>query len=233
VGAKDVDASKDHLGGANMRLIAFVAPAFVAATFVAGSPVAAQEWREYAYPDHAFTVVFPASPRVETTAYQLADGRTVPARVYSVRENNGVFAVTVAEIGNTGLDENAVIENAIKMLSAGGEVKVNMPHRIYKVYGRQLSIQRADGSRSTVGVFDYNGRLYLIEGKMAAGGNLADLLRFQQSLVFTDGGSNRSAEAIRAVREACRGLANVRNAGGNPAQPAGPDDPRCQVVAPE
>ena len=68
---------------------------------------------------------------------------------------------------------------------------------------------------------------------MAAGGNLADLLRFQQSLVFTDGGSNRSAEAIRAVREACRGLTDVLNAGGNPAQPAGPDDPRCQVAAPE
>jgi hypothetical protein len=52
-------------------------------------------------------------------------------------------------------------------------------------------------------------------------------------MVFTDGGSNRSDEAIRALREACRGLAGVRNAGGNPAQPAGPDDPRCQVVAPE
>ena len=61
----------------------------------------------------------------------------------------------------------------------------------------------------------------------------ADLLRFQQSLVFTDGGSNRSAETIRAFREACRGLANVLNAGGNPAQPAGLDDPRCQVAAPE
>jgi hypothetical protein len=81
-----------------------------------------------------------------------------------------MFAVTVAEIGNTGLDENAVIDNAIKMLSAGGDVKVNMPHRIYRVYGRQLSIQRSDGSRSMVGLFDYNGRLYLIEGKMAADG---------------------------------------------------------------
>jgi hypothetical protein len=212
-----------------MRLIAFVAAAFVAST-----PVAAQEWQEYAYPDHAFTVAFPANPRVETTTYQLADDRTVPAHVYSVRENDGVFAVTVAEIGNAGLDENAVIDSAIKRLSAGGgEVKVNMPHRIYRVYGRQLSIQRPDGSRSTVALFDYNGRLYLIEAKMAAGGNSADLLRFQQSLVFTDGGSNRSAETIRAIREACRGLANVLNAGGNAAQPAGADDPRCQVVGPE
>ncbi len=144
-----------------------------------------------------------------------------------------MFTVAVAEIGNTGLDENVVIDNAIKRLSAGGEVKVNMPHRIYRVYGRQLSIQRPDGSRSTVALFDYNGRLYLIEGKMAADGSPIDLLRFQQSLVFTDGGSNRSPETIRAIREACGGLANVLNAGGNPAQPAGPDDPRCQVRARE
>jgi hypothetical protein len=82
-------------------------------------------------------------------------------------------------------------------------------------------------------LFDYSGRLYLIEGKMAADGSPADVLRFQQSLVFTDGGSNRSAETIRAIRAACPGLANVLNAGGNPAQPAGLDDPRCQVAPPE
>jgi hypothetical protein len=211
-----------------MRLIAFVAAAFVAST-----PVAAQEWHEYAYPDYAFTVAFPGNPRIETTTYQLADGRTVPAHVYSVGGDSDVLAVTVAEIGKTGLDENAVIDSAIKRLSAGGEVKVNLPHRIYRIYGRQLSIQRPDGSRSTIGLFDYNGRLYLIEGKMAADGSPADVLRFQQSLVFTDGGSNRSAETIRAIREGCRGLAGVRNAGGNPAQPAGFDDPRCKAAAPQ
>jgi hypothetical protein len=211
-----------------MRLIACVA-----AAFIAGSPAAAEEWQEYAYPDYAFTVRFPASPRVETTTYQTADGRMVPARVYSVRQNNGAFTVTVGETGNAGLDENAVIDNAIKRLSAGADVKVNMPHRIYRIYGRQLSTLRPDGSRSTVALFVYNGRFYQVEGQMAADGSPIDVLLFQQSLVFTDGGSNRSAEAIRAMREACRGLANVRNAAGNPVQPAGPDDPRCQVKARE
>src|ERR1700682_5031342 len=90
----------------NMRLIALVA-----AAFVASGSVAAQEWQEHAYPDYAFTVAFPAHPWIENTTSQLADGRTVPAHVYSVRENNGEFAVTVAEIGKTGLDENAVIDN--------------------------------------------------------------------------------------------------------------------------
>ena len=196
-----------------MRLIAFIL-----AVFVASGPAAAQSWQEYSYPAYSFTVAFPAEPQIETTTHQVADGRSVEAHVYSVRLNNGVFKVTVAELANTNLDESAVIDHAIKTLSEGGEVKINIPHRIYQVYGRQLSVLGADGSRTTAAVFDYNGRLYQIEGKALPGGNAIDIIRFQQSLVFTGGGSNRSPDAIRAIREACRaGVAN----------PAGPDDPRC------
>jgi hypothetical protein len=196
-----------------MRLIAFAL-----AAFVAGGPAAAQTWQEYSYPAYSFTVAFPAAPQTATTTYRLADGRTVEAHVYSVRQNDSAFTVTVAELAKTGLEESAVIDHAVKMLSAGGEVKINIPHRVYQVYGRQLSILSADGSRSTVALFDFNGRLYQVEGKTLSGGNPLDMLRFQQSLVFTGGGSNRSAEAIRAIREGCRaGVAN----------PAGLDDPRC------
>ena len=198
-----------------MRLIAFAL-----AAFVASGPAAAQSWQEYSYPAYSFTVAFPADPQIETTTYQLADGRSVEAHVYSVRQNDSVFKMTVAELANTGLEESAVIDHAIKTMSEGGELKINIPHRIYQVYGRQLSILGADGSRSTAAVFYHNGRLYLIEGRALPGGSAIDTVRFQQSLVFTGGGSNRSADAIRAIREACRGAAGVAN-------PAGPDDPRC------
>jgi len=202
-----------------MRMITFVPAAFVLAAFVAGGPAAAQNWQEYKYPDYAFTVVFPADPRIETTTYKVADDRTVAAHVYSVRQDSSVFKVTVAELAGTGLEEGAVINHAIKTLSEGGEVKLDIPHRIYRVYGRQLSILGADGSRSTVALFDYNGRLYQVEAKVPGGSAATfDLIRFQQSLVFTDGGSNRSADTIRAFREACGDVGN----------PAGLDDPRCR-----
>src|SRR6202030_4492498 len=103
----------------------------------------------------------------------------------SVPQDNSVLKVTVAELADTGLEESAVIDHAIKALSEDGEVKVNIPHRINRVYGRQLSILGADRSRSTVAVFDYNGRLYQIEGKALPGGDVTDIIRFQQSLVFT------------------------------------------------
>src|SRR5262249_54344438 len=76
-------------------------------------------------------------------------------------------------------------------------------------YGRQLSIARPDGTRSTVAIFDHKGRLYQIEGKSLSTGNdaTAATIRFAQSLVFTGGGSNRSPEEIQAARAACRGAA--------------------------
>jgi hypothetical protein len=148
----------------------------------------------------------------------------VPARIYTARQDKGVFKVTVADLANTGLAENAVIDHAVKMLSQGNEVKVDFPHRIYQVYGRQLSLAGPDGSRSTVAVFDTNGRLYQIEAKIFPGGNDTDLIRFQQSLIFDrDKLSNRSADTIKAIKEACSGPA-----GNVPNNPAGLDDPRCK-----
>jgi hypothetical protein len=207
-----------------MRIITFAA-----AAFVVSGPAAAQSWEEYSDPEYAFSVTFPANPKIETTTYEVADGRSVPARVYSVRQDKSQFKMTVADLANTGLDEKAVIDHAIKALSQGATVRVNIPARIYQAYGRQLTVEGADGSRSMVAMFDIMGRLYQIEAKALPGGNEFELTRFQQSLVFERGVTNRSPEEVRAIREACPGLAGVLNAAGNPVQPAGPDDPRCQA----
>src|SRR5215475_8229658 len=198
-----------------MRLIALILVAFV----ISG-PTAAQNWQEYSYPDYAFSVDFPAQPLVENRTYQIADNRSVPARVYSVRQNSSELKVTIADLANTGFDEASVIDYAIKTLSAGGEVTFNIPQRIDSVYGRSVGIRRGDGSRSMIGVFDYHGRLYQIEAKALPGGSdaAAETLRFHQSLVFTDGGSNRSEDTIRAYRQACPDTIGP---------PAGFDDPRC------
>jgi hypothetical protein len=180
---------------------------FILATLVSGGSAVAQSWQEHSYPDQSFTVTFPGDPQMETTTYQVADDRSVEAHVYAVYQDTAVFKVTVAELADTGLEESAVIDHAIRMMSEGGEVKVNIPHRVNRVYGRQLSIVGRDGIRSMVAVFDYNGRLYQIEGKALPTGNdaTAAAIRFVQSLVFTGGGSNRSAEEIRAAQAACSG----------------------------
>jgi hypothetical protein len=194
----------------NMRLIVLMI-----AMLVGGGAAAAEGWREYSYPDQLFTVAFPGDPQIEATTYEVADHRTVEAHVYSVRQDNAVFKVTVAELADSGLAESAVINHAINMMSEGGEVKVNFPHRVDRVYGRQLSIVGRDGTRSMAALFDYNGRLYQIEGKALPAENeaTADAIRFVQSLIFTDGGSNRSVEDIRAARAICSGLGGPGAAG--------------------
>jgi len=177
-----------------MRAIAFVIALFAAELFAANAPAAAQSWKEYSYPSYSFAVSFPAEPKVETTMYQAADGRSVQAQVYSVTQDNGVFTMTIADLSDGALEESAVMDHAIKTLSQGGEVKLDIPHRISAVYGRQLSIAGADGSHSSVALFYYKKRLYQIEGKALPSGSdaTADAIRFQQSLIFTDNSSNRS-----------------------------------------
>jgi hypothetical protein len=152
---------------------------------------------------------------------------SVPARVYSVRQDKGEFKLTVADLANAGPDEKAIIDHAIKAVSQGATAKVNVPARIYRVYGRQLTVEGPDGSRSMVAVFDLKGRLFQIEAKVPRGGSEFELTRFQQSLVFDREISNRSPEEIRAIREGCPGLVGVLNGAGNPVNPAGTDDPRC------
>ena len=207
-----------------MRIVAVAV-----AAFVISGPAVAQGWEEFNYPEYAFSVVFPTNPKVETIPYEVADGRMAPARVYSARQDKAEFKMTIADLANTGLDEKAVIDHAIKRLSKNGTVKVNVPARIYQVYGRQLTVDGADGSRSMVAMFDIMGYLYQIEAKVLPGGNEFELTRFQQSLVFERGISNRSQEQVRAIREGCRGLIGVLNGAGNPVNPAGLDDPRCQA----
>jgi len=183
-----------------MRLIAFLL-----AMFAVTASAAAQGWKEYTYPSDSFIVSFPAGPQVETSTYQAADGRSVEARVYSVTQDDAIFKMTVVDLSDPAMEESAVIDHAIKTLSQGGEIKVNIPARINRVYGRQLSIVRPDGSRSSAAVFYHKGRLYQIEGKA----------------LFTGGESNRP-DVVREARRNCRGAAG---GAGAPGATAASDDP--------
>jgi hypothetical protein len=178
----------------------------LSALLVFASPAVAHDWQEYSYPDYSFRVSFPAPPQVEATTYRVTEDRKVAAHVYFVRHANAEFKVTVAELADAGLEPAGVIDYAIKTLSEGGEVKVDLPHHIMSVFGRQLSIVESDGSRVAVVLFAYRGRLYQIEGKSLAARNgaTADTIRFVQSLIFI-GASNPSADEIRAAQFACRG----------------------------
>jgi hypothetical protein len=163
-----------------MRLIAFVA-----ALLVFASPAAAKDWMEYAYPDHSFTVAFPAEPRIEPTTYQAADGRAFVARTYSVALNGSLFKMTVVDLPDANAD--AYVSHAVKTLTDGNQIKLDIPHRIRSTYGRQLAVARSDGSFIYVAVFFHKQRLYQLEGIASVAGGDADVdaMIFHQSLDLT------------------------------------------------
>jgi hypothetical protein len=129
----------------------------------------------------------------------------VEAHVYFVRRDNAEFKPTIAELADAGLEPISVIDYAIKTLSKRGEVKVDLPHHVMQVFGRQLSIVEGNGSRVAAAVFVYRGRLYQVEGKSFPAGNdaTADATRFVQSLIFTGGGP--TPDETGAAQSACDG----------------------------
>jgi len=159
--------------------------ACVLAMFAAASPAAAQNWKKYTYSAHGFSVAFPAEPKIETMTYPAPGGRIVDARVYSVAQAASLLRMTVVDLTGAPVEDTSAIDHAVTALVRGNEVKVDVPHRVGTVYGRQLSIRRSDGSHSFVAVFYRRWRLYQIEGIALPGGREeADALRFQQSLEF-------------------------------------------------
>jgi hypothetical protein len=195
-----------------MRLIAFI----VAALVLSGP--ASAEWKEFNSVSEGFGVVFPADPDTQDVAmFEVIPGKMVPAHIYSARYENSLFKMTVVDGRDAGLQEAPVVEQAVKRLTQGGQVKIDFPHRIYRIYGRQLSVQRPD-SLTTAALFFANDRLYVIESTKFRGGSDTDAIRFHQSLTFDRNVANRTRQQMEAFRVACQG----RN-----ANPAGLDDPRC------
>jgi hypothetical protein len=157
------------------------------AALLAPLPAAAQAWRHFTYADTGFTVQLPAAPTVTEGQYKSAAGAAVPAVTYTLAQPDIVFSVIVADFSQTNMDRERALADAVKLIGAAGQIKIDTEERIAREYGRQLTLVGKDGSRSNITVFFVNGRLYQTEGKAlapdpAAGAGKA--VRFQQSLEF-------------------------------------------------
>jgi len=155
----------------------------------------AQSWKEYEYPDSGFAVSFPDAPATETLPFKAPDGTMVTETVYSVRQAPDIYSVTVADFSNASVDEPSAIDQAVRQLQEKGEIRINIPARVNRHFGRQLSIIGQDGSHSTVAIFFADHRLYQIQGTVLPESddpNSGNAIRFQQSLRFTgDNGGGR------------------------------------------
>jgi len=167
--------------------------ALIFATVIIAGSAAAQGWREYTYPDLGFALHFPGDPKIEDTTYMTASGISVPARIYSLNQDSSAYRMIVADFSRrTNLNDRQVIDLAIKTLAQEAEVKLDIPARVSRVFGRQLSLLGKDGSRSSVALFYYQRRLYQIQGTVLPANSdpsSGEAIRFQQSLRFTNDAS--------------------------------------------
>jgi hypothetical protein len=70
-----------------------------------------------AFPDVGRQTCFPCDPQTAAATRHGAGGRSLESHVYSLRQDDAVFKLAVAELADTGLEESAVTSRAIEMLS--------------------------------------------------------------------------------------------------------------------
>jgi hypothetical protein len=170
----------------SLRLFAAVIATLVAAT----RPSVAQGWQEYAFVESGFAVQLPAPPETEMGTHMVA-GIAVPAMIYTLRQPDITYAVTVADLTNTRADNRAAaIDGTVKALRETGEVKLDVTAEINGQYGRELTLAEKDGGRSIMALFLVNHRLYQLKGTVAPPSperRAGNAIRFQQSLRFPGG----------------------------------------------
>jgi hypothetical protein len=175
--------------------------------------VLGQDWSKYYSERDQFIVNFPGDPDVAEVDYVSESNVLIPARIYSVDDGESRYAIKVVDytlaeqahvdhcrqmaaesqrispnqcIGRGHLRDidGAIAYEAWNIRRRGGEITYDAFGRIDGVPGHQLQILHADGSRSFIGLYLYERRLYVLEGTVPGDAPPPGL--FQQSLGILD-----------------------------------------------
>ncbi len=169
----------------------------------------AQAWVNYQNTTDFFSINFPepAEPLVREITWPSEYGAEFPGRVYTMAEGPATYSVTVIDYtdsqqihldrtNSTEADSPVTYEYwridviasvayaARQFRERGGDVTYDAWHHVDRVAGHQLNITNADESRSFVGIYLHEARLYIVEATVPKG--YPPQSQFQQSLGFID-----------------------------------------------
>jgi hypothetical protein len=147
----------------------------------------AQAWKVYPYPEAGFAVQFPVPPIVEKSTFRTSAGVSLPMTRYAARQDRIVYTLRVVDFSSANVDGTSTIAETERSFGASGKVTVAIDARVNREFGRELSVNGADGSRSAVAIFFVKRHLYLLVGEALPPNAIArsgDAIRFQQSLQF-------------------------------------------------
>ena len=161
----------------------------------------AQDWTEFVSMEDRFRMFGPGQPEVEEISYPSEYGVEYPARLYTYEDDPNRYSLTVVDYSEaqrihsertnkTSADDGSIYWSvdvlgsiayaAWNIRRRGGEVTYDAFHYIQRVDGHQLQITNADQSRTYVGIYLHDLRLYIVEATSPAGRPPPTI--FQQSL---------------------------------------------------
>jgi hypothetical protein len=188
--------------GRDMRVIRIIGALCV---LLAARPVLAQDWDEYENREDRFTVPAPGQPKVDAIVWDSEYGAKFPGHVYTWTQGKNRYSVTVVDyndaekihaalnheayVGGAGywvIDIQGSIAYAATKYRQKPGVKVTYDayHYINLVSGHELQLTNPDESRSYVGIYLHENRLYVLDATVAKG--QPPPLIFQQSFGFLD-----------------------------------------------
>lgn len=176
-----------------------------ATLLLAAGPSGAQTWTTYVDRADRFSVNFPGEPDVEEIIWESEYRAVFPGRVHRYVDGDRTYSVTVidyteserihAERTNKTQADSLPNYWQIDVLSSiayaawqyrqqAAEVTYDAWHYIDLIAGHQLQLTNPDQTRSFVGIYLHESRLYIVEARVPAHAPPQGL--FQQSLTFLD-----------------------------------------------
>ena len=187
-----------------MRSARFVAVAGACLLCVA-PPLFAQEWTDYKNLEDRFAVSAPGAPAAEKFQWKSEYNSMFPATVYRWQAGPNRYSVTVVDYSDSEaiyrankhsedfqqaaywqIDILGSIAYAATQYRQKPGVKVTFDafHYVNLVTGHELQLTNPDQSRTFVGIYLHENRLYIFDATVAKGA--APPLIFQQSMEFLD-----------------------------------------------
>lgn len=173
------------------------------AGLIACAPAQAQTWSLRKFPEAGFGIESPVPLTRGEGTYKAAVAGAHKTVVYSGMYEGVKYSVSILDISNRIPEAVNLFEEAEFVLSETGKVVVNEGLGVepgpLRQYGRELVIDRPDGSRTYTSLMYQNGKIYFAEALIAKGGDFDAIgpQRFADSILFALEGPLRERDAKR------------------------------------
>ena len=101
----------------------------VFALFLVAGPAAAEDWKEYGYPDQGVAIQFPAKPEAMNSTYDSIYVKDFPSLVISAEDDHVIYKLTIVDLSTrSDMGTNFLVEAANRQGRDGEVLFTDFPH---------------------------------------------------------------------------------------------------------